>query len=588
MLKLEILKPRKFISPLLSKKSLIADEIAHFEEATQGYLEKLEEQRIAKQSEPNIVSNALKPYFEQLGYVAQSHSQKGQSGMDLALMLDHDPSVIIEAKVFESPAMITQNDINKKALHEAVLYFMRERHKGNSKIYHIIITDFYNWFVFDAKDFERLFWRNSRIKKIFDSVKDPSVLGNRTEDFYAMVADEIAQMKANLIDDETISCAYFDLRAKRNERENIALYKLLSKETLLKAFNPNDANTLNKAFYAELLYLLGLEEVKSGGKKLIQRAKAQHSGALYENIVQKLIQYGKPTDFESVIRLMIIWINRILFLKLLESQLIKWNGSEEFAFLNAEKIKDFDRLEMLFFDILAKQPHERGHREFGYVPYLNSSLFEPHEFEQKFLTIATLQDDCDMPYYTKTVLRDAHGRRKEDEVNMLHYLFAFLDAYDFSSEGSEELVKESKTLINASVLGLIFEKLNGYKDGSFYTPSFITMYMSRETITKAVIEKFNQTKGWGCQSLDDLYDKIEDKKEANEIIDSLTVVDPAVGSGHFLVSALNTILQIKSELRILYDADGKRVKEYELTVENDELIVRDDEGEIFDYRRGSR
>jgi hypothetical protein len=325
MLKLDVRKPRKFISPLLSKKSVTTSEIAQFNEATQNYLNELETQRIAKQSEPNIVSNALKPYFENLSYLAQSYSQKGQSGMDLALMLEHSPSVIIEAKVFESSAMITKGDINKKALHEAILYFMRERDKGNKTLYHIIITDFYNWFVFDAKDFEKMFWQNRDFKKIFDSVKDPSVIGDRTEDFYVMASKQIEAMKENLIDDKVIECAYFDLRDKRTEKETIALYKLLSKDTLLKAFNPNDANTLNKAFYSELLYIIGLEEVKSAGKKLIQRAKAEHSGALYENIVQKLVQYDKSTDFESVIRLMIIWINRILFLKLLESQLIKWN-----------------------------------------------------------------------------------------------------------------------------------------------------------------------------------------------------------------------------------------------------------------------
>lgn len=401
MLKLEVKKPRQFISPLLSKKSVTTSDIEKFNKATQSYLSELEKQRIAKQSEPNIVSNALKPYFENLSYVAQSYSQKGQSGMDLALMLEHSPCVIIEAKVFESPAMITKRDINKKALHEAILYFMRERHKGNKTLYHVIVTDFYNWFVFDAKDFETLFWKNKDIKKIFDSVKDPSVLGSRTEDFYAMVSEYIAKMKENLIDDKVIECAYFDLRDKKSDKENLALYKLLSRDTLLKEFNPNDANTLNKAFYSELLYILGLEEVKSSGKKLIQRAKAEHSGALYENIVQKLIQYGKSTDFESVIRLMIIWINRILFLKLLESQLIKWNDSQEYAFLNAKKIKDFDRLEMLFFDILAKKPHERGHRDFDYVPYLNSSLFEPHAFEQKFLTIATLQTIVLLTYETR-------------------------------------------------------------------------------------------------------------------------------------------------------------------------------------------
>lgn len=112
--------------------------------------------------------------------------------------------------------------------------------------------------------------------------------------------------------------------------------------------------------------------------------------------------------------------------------------------------------------------------------------------------------------------------------------------------------------------------------------------MSKETITKAIIEKFNQLKGWQCKTLDELDEKIENKKEANTIIDSLTICDPAVGSGHFLVSSLNTLLEIKSRLRILYDVEGRRIKDYELSVENDELIVRDDEGEVFEYRQGSK
>src|SRR5690606_39759334 len=99
--------------------------------------------------------------------------------------------------------------------------------------------------------------------------------------------------------------------------------------------------------------------------------------------------------------------------------------------------------------------------------------------------------------------------------------------------------EENKSLINAYVLGLIFEKINGYKDGSFFTPGFITMYMCRETIRKAVVQKFNETKNWKCEDLEDLYDKIEDRQEANEIVNSLKICDPAVGSGHFLVSALD-------------------------------------------------
>ena len=169
-----------------------------------------------------------------------------------------------------------------------------------------------------------------------------------------------------------------------------------------------------------------------------------------------------------------------------------------------------------------------------------------------------------MPTIPSTVLKDNNGKKCKGELFTLEYLFKFLDAYDFSSEGSEEIQEQNKTLINASVLGLIFEKINGYKDGSYFTPGFITMYMCRETIRRAVVQKFNDRKGWNCQDLKGLYDKIEDRKEANEIINELKICDPAVGSGHFLVSALNEIIAIKSELKILSDRTGKRLKEYKI------------------------
>ena len=99
--------------------------------------------------------------------------------------------------------------------------------------------------------------------------------------------------------------------------------------------------------------------------------------------------------------------------------------------------------------------------------------------------------------------------------------------------------------------------------------------MSRETIRRAVVQKFNETKGWTCQSLDEVYDHIEDRAEANRIINSLKICDPAVGSGHFLVSALNEIIAVKHDLRVLQDRQGKRLKEYDVEVANDELVITD-------------
>ena len=394
---------------------------------------------------------------------------------------------------------------------------------------------------------------------------------------------------------------------KQNDRDLIDLFKVFSPQHLLKLDFANDSNSLNKPFYNELLYIIGLTETKEGGKKLIGRKKEgdRDAGSLLENAISRLDgldkipqlrnltnpeEFGETDEeklFNVALRLSINWINRVLFLKLLEAQLIKYHqGDRNFAFLNLDKVKDYQDLDSLFFEVLAR---EQGGRDedvkeiFANVPYLNSSLFEQTEIEQNTITIGSLKGKS-LPIFGASVLKDHDGKRRSGDLDGLAYLFEFLDAYDFSSDELADGQEDSEKLINAAVLGLIFEKINGYKDGSFFTPSFITMYMCRETIRRAIVQKFNEVKGWDCESFDQLDDKISDKKEANAIINSLKICDPAVGSGHFLVSALNEIIAIKSELRVLLDRQGKSLKDYRVEVRNDKLIVYDDEGKTFDYR----
>lgn len=585
-MKLAIKKPRDFINPLLSKKSVSKLEFEQFKIEYEVYKSEVNKQHATKQSEPNIVSNALKPFIEAIGYKCSAFSQHGQSGIDLTILKDEHPAVIIEAKKYGSSVMITPDKPNTKALHEAVLYFMRERAKGNQAIFHIVITDFYSWYIFDAKDFERFFWKDSSVKKVFDSFNDPTLLCHTTQDFYSILEKEISTFKKDLIDDEVLDCAFFDTRVPSTEKDLLGIYKLLSQENLLKTFNPNDANSLNREFYNELLYILGLEEAKDKGKKVIQRSVVIQSGALYENISSKLTQYGKNNDFETVIKLIIIWVNRILFLKLLESQIVKWTADKNKKFLNFDKINEYGRLEELFFQVLALPLRQRSDKEFDYIPYLNSSLFEMHQDEKSGVSIAALSNSAKINYYAKTAIKDDGGKRKHGSVNTLGYLFEFLDAYDFGSDRNDEVVTEQKPLINASVLGLIFEKINGYKDGSFYTPSFITMYMAREVIQKTILDRFNacfdglEANSW--VELKRYCDKHSHKQDflnkANPLIDTLTICDPAVGSGHFLVSALNEIIFAKYELGIF------QVKGMRLDLENDELLINLND-EWFEYTR---
>ena len=70
-------------------------------------------------------------------------------------------------------------------------------------------------------------------------------------------------------------------------------FKIFNRDFLLQEFNPNDANQLNKGFYDELLYLLGLCEKVINGKTLIAPSKnsIDKEGTLYYNILQHLPEY---------------------------------------------------------------------------------------------------------------------------------------------------------------------------------------------------------------------------------------------------------------------------------------------------------
>lgn len=79
-------------------------------------------------------------------------------------------------------------------------------------------------------------------------------------------------------------------------------------------------------------------------------------------------------------------------------------------------------------------------------------------------------------------------------------------------------------------------------------------------------------------------------KEANIIVNSIKVCDPAVGSGHFLVSALNEMIAIKSDLQILQTREDKPmpITYFDIWVENDELKIKNANGDDFNYDPSDR
>ena len=126
----------------------------------------------------------------------------------------------------------------------------------------------------------------------------------------------------------------------------------------------NDNNTLDKNFYHELLYIIGLEEITKNSTKIIRLRKEKHSGSLIELIIKQIKNKGAMDQniyFNIALELSLTWINRILFLKLLEAQLLAFHeGDISYSFLNNNNIREYSDLQDLFFGVLAIKPSERG------------------------------------------------------------------------------------------------------------------------------------------------------------------------------------------------------------------------------------
>ena len=468
-----------------------------------------------------------------------------------------------------------------KAFAQSVLYFLIEYlENNNNEIKHIIICNPVAFFIFDASNFT-IFSDDKNIKKLYKNTD--SGTNTSREKFYIDLQNYLNSEDFN----QSIEFTYFELNDENLNNNAILsqIYQLLSPQILLKKKSYIDSNTLNEAFYSELLHILGLKQIDKNNESLI--ILSDEKNALSDLIAQNLA-LDKQNDFEKIFSLITTWNNRILFLRLLESMLLSFKHIDS-AFLDIDSIPDFKTLSILFFEVLAKEYEKRNIDRFQNIPYLNSSLFEKTELEQNGKEIKLL-DSLPLRIMEGSILhKDSTYKQKckdKKALPFLEYLFYFLHAYSFTTT-PKDIIDNTKTnhdkLINSAVLGNVFERLNGYKEGSFYTKSFVTSYMCVESIHKIVLEKFNTHYKWQCKNIKDLYNKIQDEKEANKIIDSLSICDPSVGSGHFLVSALNQLIFIKYELGILLDEDGKKLKDIHLTLENDEILIRDEQNDIHTY-----
>ncbi|MEM9929034.1 MAG: hypothetical protein AAF840_04410 [Bacteroidota bacterium] len=266
-----------------------------------------------------------------------------------------DAGVLIEAKRGANRAeMFHPEQPNCKALRELVLYFLRERQAGNTGVKTLMITDVDAVYLFADREFERLFWEKKRFcNKVLAADADP---GKTNATAYEIIGQHLDDL------DDTLECTVVHLPLFRKYCEDgdpetdvklLSLYKILSPVHLLRRPFAGDSNHLDKGFYRELLHIIGLEEIgvdskgkvkRNGGKKIIRRATGdnRHAASLLENVLQvagrdnrldrapDFRSYGNDLEerrFGVALELCTTWVNRVLFLKLLESQLLAYHHS---------------------------------------------------------------------------------------------------------------------------------------------------------------------------------------------------------------------------------------------------------------------
>ena len=289
-------------------------------------------------------------------------------------------------------------------------------------------------------------------------------------------------------------------------------------------------------------------------KRFFEDFKSNHSHFL--NYISGIENSEERKWFASLI------LNRLMFIWFLQKKGFI-NGDFDYLQnkLKESKQKGKDRyyqefLTCLFFEGFAKKPIERSPKAktlLGKIKYLNGGLFVPHAIEEKYEIQSSSAE-----YKTAIKIND----------KAFEETFKIFGQYDWCLQGKEG---KSDNEISPDVMGYIFEKyineLQQKSLGAYYTRDEITQYLSRSAIQKSVLEKVNK-KGYTFQNMAELLHQLDASlckrllTDEDSILNTLTVLDPAVGSGAFLTAAIKELVNIYSpiigKIEILGDRELKR------------------------------
>ena len=179
----------------------------------------------------------------------------------------------------------------------------------------------------------------------------------------------------------------------------------------------------------------------------------------------------------------------------------------------------------------------------GEVPFLNGGLFE------------------------ETDLDNREGITVPDET-IEQVLIGLFDRFNFTVMESTPF--DIEVAVDPEMLGKVFEELvTGRNDsGAYYTPRPVVSFMCREAL-KGYLE--NQSTGLDAEAIAKFVDAQEtgdiQVAQARRIADALaqvTVVDPACGSGAYLLGMMQELIELQTAL---YNAGADAKALYELKLE---------------------
>lgn len=231
-------------------------------------------------------------------------------------------------------------------------------------------------------------------------------------------------------------------------------------------------------------------------------------------------------------------LNRLMFIWFLQKKGFLDNHDYNYLENKLQKNQDEGKnyysgfLQILFFEGFSKKPRDRSEKakeQLGDIKYLNGGLFSQHQIEEKYGTKIKIKNIA----FEKT--------------------FKIFNKYDWHKQDN----KGNNSQISPDVLGYIFEKyineMQRKSMGAYYTKDQITSYLSKSTIQKSILNKINK-EGYGFQSTEEVLHKLDSNlcklllTNDKSILNTLTVLDPAVGSGAFLVSAMKELINMYSPI----------------------------------------